>query len=92
MVPVLKTQATREVGVEELLKAIENHQTHLTQSGKRELKTRQFLMNEVADILNERLNHSVFESFKTTSGKDLLDQLVNRQIDPYRAADILSRI
>ena len=92
MIPVNKTHAVQDVGIDELIQSIEKHQTYLTQTGKRETKAREFLMNEVADILIERLNQSVLGSFNTSSGKDLLDQLVNRQIDPYRAADILSKI
>lgn len=91
MNPVKKTEAVRDVGVQELLLAIESHQSYLTRSGKREVKAREFLKNEVADILTERLNHSVIAAFETHSGKELLEELVMRKIDPYRAADLISR-
>ncbi len=91
IVPVLKTEGTRNVGIDELVSQIENHQIFLTTSGKRKIKTREFLKNEVSDILNEKLNRSVFLAFETTSGKDLLEQLINRETDPYSAADIISK-
>src|SRR3954469_1158263 len=46
--PVLKTEGLRSIGLDELLKAIEAHQTYLTKSGKRDIKTQEFLKNEVA--------------------------------------------
>jgi LAO/AO transport system kinase len=92
MIPVQKTEAVRNVGVNELLQSIHSHQTYLTQSGRREVKARDFLKNEVADILSERLNHSLMQTFETDSGKELVDQLVNRTLDPYGAADIISKI
>jgi LAO/AO transport system kinase len=91
MIPVLKTEATRNVGIDEFLSQIEAHQTYLTTSGKRDLKTREFLKNEVADILNERLNNSVLSAFETSSGQELLEQLIKRETDPYSAADIISK-
>jgi LAO/AO transport system kinase len=92
MIPVLKTEAVKDGGVDELLKAIEGHQVYLTRSGRRQLKAREFLRNEVADILSERLNQSVIAAFQTTSGQELLDQLFERTMDPYQAADIVSKV
>jgi LAO/AO transport system kinase len=91
MIPVMKTEATRGVGIDELRVVIQNHQLHLTQSGKRQLKALEFLKNEVADILSERVNYSVMKTFETSSGQDLLNQLLNRSIDPYFAADLISK-
>ena len=89
---VLKTQGVRDQGIDELVGAIEKHQEYLTESGKRVVKAREFLMNEVADILVERLNRSVLGAFQTSSGAELLDQLLSREIDPYQAADIISKV
>lgn len=91
IVPVLKTEGTRNVGTEELVSQIETHQGFLTTSGKRKIKTREFLKNEVSDILNEKLNRSVLLAFETSSGKELLEQLINRETDPYSAADLISK-
>ncbi len=90
MIPVQKTEATREVGVAELIEAIQKHQEFLTHSGIREGKAREFLKNEVSDILSERLSKTVLSAFETQSGKELLEQLVRKEVDPYSAADILS--
>lgn len=92
MMPVHKTEAVRDGGMLELLDSIERHQSHLTQSGGRETKAREFLKNEIADILTERLSKSLMGAFETSSGKDLLQQLIDRKIDPYAAADVISKV
>lgn len=90
MIPVQKTEAVRNVGVAELASEVERHQAFLTTSGKRESKKLEFLKNEIADILSERLSFSILRQFDTSSGKDVLQQLLNREIDPYQAADLIS--
>lgn len=90
MIPVQRTEAVRDIGVPELLSKIEAHQAYLTRSGTRLSKAREFLKNEIADILNERLNQTVMAAFETSSGKEVLQQVLDRQLDPYRAADLIS--
>lgn len=91
MIPVLKTEAVRDGGVAELVQAVQNHQSYLTQSGVRADKARSFLKNEVEDILSERLQRSIRTAFETSSGQELLHDLLNRKIDPYRVADLISK-
>ncbi len=90
MIPVQKTESLRDVGVFELIGEIEKHQAFLTKSGKRESKKLEFLKNEISDILSERLSLSVSHQFETSSGKEVLQQLLSREIDPYQAADLIS--
>jgi LAO/AO transport system kinase len=92
IVPVLKTEAIHDVGIRELLVAIEKHQAWLTKSGHRDEKARRFLAAEVLDILGERLERSLAGAFDTSSGRELLAKLVRREIDPYAAADIISGV
>ncbi len=89
-VPVLKTDALRDVGTSDLLDRLLAHQEYLTHSGKRIEKSRLFLKKEVTDILTERLNLTIEGAFSTRSGEELLEQLTERKIDPYSAADIIS--
>ncbi|MFZ9596164.1 MAG: methylmalonyl Co-A mutase-associated GTPase MeaB [Bdellovibrionia bacterium] len=91
MIPVLKTEAVKNGGIEALAQSIQSHQTYLTQSGKRLLQAREWIKSEVLDILTERLNQSVIEAFQTPSGQEVLDQLLKKQIDPYSAANLISR-
>jgi LAO/AO transport system kinase len=91
LMPVTKTEAVRDVGVEELIQTIEAHQKWLHSSGKKDVRLREFLKNEVEQILIEKLSQSVAAAFETKSGKELLDELIARKTDPYRAAEQLSQ-
>ena len=87
MIPVRKTEGVQGVGVPELLKSIEEHQVYLTRSRQRENKQVEFFKNEIVDILSEKLSHSLEKSFETEDGKDILNKLIRRKLDPYQAAD-----
>jgi LAO/AO transport system kinase len=92
MMPVLKTEAVQDTGVKELAEAVVQHQAYLTRSGRRDFKVREFLQNEVLDILMERLSLSTQTIFQTQSGLEVMESLVQRRIDPYKAADLLTGI
>lgn len=92
IIPVHKTEAIRDQGITELVDSIQKHQEHLTTSGRRVAKLRQFLKEEVEDILIERLGHSIEAAFETRSGIELLDQMVKREKNPYEAADLISGV
>jgi LAO/AO transport system kinase len=89
-IPVCKTEAVKQVGVAELLAAIQQHQQYLVRSGKKDLKWSEFLREEVFDILTEKLGKTVEMAWSTSSGKDLLTKLMRREINPYEAADLIS--
>jgi LAO/AO transport system kinase len=91
LMPVTKTEAVRDIGVEELMKTIEDHQEWLHTSGKKDIRLREFLKNEVEQILMEKLSQSVATAFETKSGQELLNDLIARKIDPYLAAETLSQ-
>lgn len=88
--PVQKTEATKDLGVSELLVAIGKHQDHLAQSGAGESKRERFLRSEVTDILSEQLAASIEQKLGTSSGQDLLKRLLSKEIDPYETARILA--
>lgn len=90
MIPVCKTEAVRDVGVEGLLAQIEKHQSHLDASGKRVEKAKVFLREELFDILTEELRISIEAMLKTDGGRALLEQLLKKEIAPYEAAKVLS--
>jgi LAO/AO transport system kinase len=92
LMPVQKTEAVRGVGIKELISLIHDHQVFLTRSGRREVKKIEFLKNEVADILSERLGLSLESQFQTSSGQDVLQKLIQLELNPYEAADLFSGI
>jgi LAO/AO transport system kinase len=76
--------------VNELVACIEKHQIFLKTSGKLQTKKIEFLKNEVANILSERLSLSLKHQFETSSGQDLIEKLSRLELDPYQVADLFS--
>lgn len=91
MIPVHKTEAIRDAGIAEVIQSLLAHGEHLTRSGKMTAKNQDFLKGEILDILIERLRLSVSEALNTSSGQETLNMLVDRKLDPYQAADRISR-
>jgi LAO/AO transport system kinase len=90
MIPVCKTEANRDVGVDELLLQISKHQEYLEKSGRKAEKTKAFLREELVDILIEGLRNSLDSVLATDGGSELLEQLYRKEIAPYEAAKLLS--
>ncbi len=90
IIPVCKTEANRDAGVDELLEQIGAHQGFLEKSGKKAEKARAFLREELVDILVEGLRNSLDSVLATDGGHDLLDRLYRKEIAPYEAAKLLS--
>ncbi|HUP56493.1 MAG TPA: methylmalonyl Co-A mutase-associated GTPase MeaB [Bdellovibrionota bacterium] len=86
LMPVTKTEAVRDVGTDELLKSVAAHQEFLHKSGKKDLRLRETLKDEVLQILTEKISLSVANSFESPEGQALLQSLVDRKTDPYEAA------
>ena len=90
MIPVCKTEANRDVGILELLALVQKHQDYLKKSGKLAEKTKEFLKEEMVDILTASLKSSLESILKTDGGKELLEKLYQKEIAPYEAAKLLS--
>ena len=86
-VPILKTEASRGEGIEELFEQIAAHREHIEAEGTLSERRRRNLMNEVmalaAGRLRRRLEESVHEDRDTQA---LLDEVVARRLDPASAA------
>jgi LAO/AO transport system kinase len=87
---ILLTQANQHEGIDELLEALERRLELLQHSGVAQARRETSLLQEVEDILIERLRASVRESWKTHSGNDLKRDLAEGKIDPISVADLLS--
>lgn len=88
--PVQKTQATRGVGVDALVESVQAHQEFIKKSGDRKKRHLEFLRNELSDILREELDAAIELSFGTSPGKAILNKLLERKIDPYSAAKLIT--
>lgn len=90
MIPVLKTEAVRDIGISELIEQVGLHQEHLSKSGKRAQKAKAFLREEMMDILTEDLRRSLEAILETSGGAEVLDRLYRKELAPYEAAKLIS--
>jgi LAO/AO transport system kinase len=92
--PVLTTVATKSEGICRLLEEIEAHWDYLEQTSELERHRRTRYETELIEIIRKRLMNFIFDEsrFKDTV-ESFIDQITEKKVDPYSAADeILSRI
>ena len=89
---VMKTEASRGVGIDELVAEFENHHNHLFTSGVIEKFTAEKNAAVFADMLKERLFRQLYDALVADgSFGRIVAGMASRQIDPYSAVeDILA--
>ena len=87
--PVVKTAATSSEGVEELWDAIGEHRAHLEATNSLERRRRERLLHEVETLAIEGTRDRARKIL--ADDRQLVDDLLARRTDPYRAAAILGK-
>jgi len=86
-VPIVKTEASRGEGVEELAEKIAQHRVFIEEQGTLVERRRRNLMNEVVALAAGRLRRSLEERVRDDAEvQELLDEVVARRLDPASAA------
>jgi LAO/AO transport system kinase len=86
-VPILKTEAARGEGVPELAEKLTEHAAHIRAAGQLEERRRRNLRNEVLAIATARLRRQLEDELADDPEfKRLLDEVVERRLDPASAA------
>ena len=85
--PVLTTTATGGEGIDGLWEAVETHRSWLRSSGGLDAKRRDRLRREVESLASARFRRRVTAALDADT--DLVRDLAERRVDPYRAASIL---
>jgi GTPase len=86
-VPIIKTEASRGEGVEELAEKIAEHREFIDSEGTLAERRRRNLMNEVVALAAGRLRRKLEAEVRDDPEvQSLLDEVVSRQIDPATAA------
>ena len=86
-VPIVKTEASRGRGVEELAERLEQHRAWIEQEGTLSERRRRNLMNEVIAIAANRMRATLVASLEEDADvQALLDEVVARRTDPASAA------
>ncbi|HYB28358.1 MAG TPA: methylmalonyl Co-A mutase-associated GTPase MeaB [Solirubrobacteraceae bacterium] len=86
-VPILKTEAIRGEGVEQLAGKLEAHRAYVQAEGTLSERRRRNLMNEVLALATFRMRRELEASVREDPEvQELLDRVVAREIDPASAA------
>jgi LAO/AO transport system kinase len=86
-VPIVKAEASRSEGIEEVAEKIAEHRAHIEQEGTLAERRRRNLMNEVLALAAARLRRRVEASAREDPAvQELLDEVVARRLDPASAA------
>jgi LAO/AO transport system kinase len=86
-VPIVKTEASRGEGIDELAEKIHEHHAFIEAEGTLAERRRRNLMNEVLALAATRLRRQLEEQVRDDpSVQELLDEVVARRLDPASAA------
>jgi LAO/AO transport system kinase len=86
-VPIVKTEAARRQGVEELAERLTAHRAYVEAAGLLAERRRRNLLNEVVGLATVRLRRSLEASLHDDPAvQRLLDDVVARRLDPASAA------
>jgi LAO/AO transport system kinase len=89
-VPIVRTEASRGEGVEELVQRLGEHREHILAAGQLEERRARNLRSEVLAIATARLRRRLEEDLHEDPGfQELLDEVVGRRLDPASAATTL---
>jgi len=86
-VPIVRTEAVRGEGIEELLDRLAEHREYIEAQGTLSERRRRNLMSEVLAIATFRMRRELEASVhEDPEVQELLDSVVRRQLDPASAA------
>jgi LAO/AO transport system kinase len=86
-VPIIRTEAVRGEGVEELADKLDEHRAYIEAEGTLLARRRRNLMNEVVAIATFRMRRELEASLHDDAEvQELFDRVVSREIDPASAA------
>ncbi len=89
-VPIVRTEAVRDEGIEELSDKLDEHRAYIETEGTLSQRRRRNLMNEVLGLAAFRMRRELEASVQQDSEvQELLDRVVSRELDPATAAGII---
>jgi GTPase len=86
-VPIVRTEATRGSGIDELADKLDEHRAYIEAEGSLLERRRRNLMNEVLAIAAARMRRELEAAVRDDPEvRELLDRVVSRELDPASAA------
>jgi len=90
--PIMKTTATKDEGIEELVSAVESHAGHLVKTGSLEKERKSKLLLRVHELIEQKIRLHLRESFiRENELVKLVDRIYKRQLSPYRVAERITK-
>ncbi|NOR17466.1 methylmalonyl Co-A mutase-associated GTPase MeaB [candidate division WOR-3 bacterium] len=90
--PILKTIATENKGIEELVSAIASHRAYLHKSGKLEDERKAKLMLRIHELIEEKIRTHLKEKIiKENELKAMVEKVYKRKLNPYRIAGKIAK-
>ncbi len=84
--PVLKAIAESGQGVDDIIRAVEEHRLYLQKSEEGKKRRSSRIRHEVEEILRRDIARIVEKQWKERSSNDLIEALASRRSDPYTEA------
>jgi LAO/AO transport system kinase len=89
-VPIVKTEASRGEGVDELVRRLDEHRAHILAEGQLDERRARNLRNEVLAIATARMRRRLEEELHGDAEfQSLIDRVIERRLDPASAAAAL---
>jgi LAO/AO transport system kinase len=89
-VPIVRTEATHGKGIAELVERLDAHRAHILSEGTLQERRGRNLRNEVLAIASARMRRRLEDELREDAEfKRLLDEVVERRLDPASAATAL---
>src|SRR3954454_17042307 len=89
-VPIVKTEAARGTGIDQLIEKLDEHRAHIEAEGTLSERRRRNLRNEVLALAAARLRRRLEDELREDEEfARLLDEVVARRLDPASAAATL---
>jgi LAO/AO transport system kinase len=86
--PIIKTSATQNEGIEELLKAVQEHREFLTISGSLDARRKERLRTEIIRLVERRVSRLVQSQIKQNGHfEELVEKVAARDEDPYSCVE-----
>lgn len=90
--PICKTVATQGEGIAEVIAALAEHRTYQLNQGMLVQRERERLIFEIQQMLKERLLADLLDKTSPERVNQILTQVLERQLDPFAAVEILAKV
>jgi LAO/AO transport system kinase len=88
--PVIKTIATEDQGIDELIEHIVLHRRHLKENDLLVAKRKERIAREITKLLEQKISQHVHDRIKKIQSLEtFIEQINNREKDPYSCVDLL---